>query len=338
MTENNDNESAKTRINISRGGLRRVSNAEGHINIINPENPFPVKGERLRYSLSNKLLGRLEGLTKIEFKHLGPFVEKHKIGIDSIEAILNIAQSVQASSKIEGEEISVKRLELYLNAVTREETPFKGKRLDRGEKAFKSINETYKWALKRDSRTIISVDFILETHRRMFKSSLPDIAGVLKNKKVIIEWEDGAGYKVETLSHTKVKEVLNALCERTNNRLAAAESQAEYSTFLTIAEFIIDFLAIHPFTDGNGRTARLLSTYLIERCGFHFARFYALDNIIFETRKEYYQALYAAQKNWYQEKEDLSLWIDYYIKAIFSQARRALQRARDQYGIEHKAK
>jgi Fic family protein len=86
---------------------------------------------------------------------------------------------------------------------------------------------------------------------------------------------------------------------------------------------VVDFLAIHPFSDGNGRTARLLSTYLLERAGYHFARFYSLDTIILERQQAYYKALFDSQREWYKESEDLTPWVEFYLNAIFTQWLRA---------------
>jgi Fic family protein len=98
---------------------------------------------------------------------------------------------------------------------------------------------------------------------------------------------------------------------------------------LATAEFILDFLAIHPFHDGNGRAARLLSTYLLERSGYHFARFYPVDNIILENREAYYDALFSSQRRWYQVDEDLTPWVEFYTDVIFNQYVRAFQRVKD---------
>jgi Fic family protein len=92
---------------------------------------------------------------------------------------------------------------------------------------------------------------------------------------------------------------------------------------------VLDFLAIHPFHDGNGRAARLLSTYLLERSGYHVARFYPLDSVILENRDAYYEALFRAQQRWYQPDEDLTPWIELYTDMVFQQYLRAFQRVKD---------
>jgi Fic family protein len=130
---------------------------------------------------------------------------------------------------------------------------------------------------------------------------------------------------VKTLPPEKTESFLRALCERVNRSLIAAET----SRFLTTAEFVLAFLAIHPFHDGNGRAARLLSTYLLERSGYHFARFYPLDTVILENRDAYYEALFRAQQRWYQPDEDLTPWIELYTDMVFQQYLRAFQRVKD---------
>jgi Fic family protein len=96
-----------------------------------------------------------------------------------------------------------------------------------------------------------------------------------------------------------------------------------------IAEFILDFLAIHPFEDGNGRAARLLSTYLLERSGYNFTRFYPLDQVIMDSRNAYFEALFEAQSKWYQKDENMTPWIVFYVDAIFKQWERSLAEIRD---------
>jgi Fic family protein len=136
---------------------------------------------------------------------------------------------------------------------------------------------------------------------------------------------EGGIYAVKTLPPEKSELFLRELCQRVNASLTSGDP----SRFLTTAEFILDFLAIHPFHDGNGRTARLLSTYLLERCGYHFARFYPLDNVILENRDAYYEALFRAPRRWYEADEDLSPWIEFYTDMVFNQYGRALQRVKD---------
>lgn len=311
----------------SEGAFRevpRVGDVE-HMAVINPEMSEPARPGR-RYSVGSRTLGRLERLAKARWD-LGQLAETDLERWEEGEAYLQIAQSVNASSQIEDEHIHADELHLLLAAITNpQEGGYITPELSERAKAVKSIYETYYWLLTMDRLTFIDLDLVLNIHKRMFESTKGESAGSLKNSEVLIS---GAGYRVTTLPPEKTPQYLRELCDRTNHRLHRAQQNAEEAMLLITAEFIVDFLAIHPFRDGNGRTARLLSTYLLERAGYHFARFYPLDEVILESRSEYYRALYSAQRNWLTEDEDLTEWIEYYVNAIFVQYLRAYQRVLD---------
>lgn len=295
--------------------------------IINPAQSFPLR-EGLRYVLTDVQLGKLECLarSRFEIRELHPNAEI-KWKFSEGEYFPAIAQSVNASSAIEDEGIATEELPLLLTAATDNNGEYADDELQRRKAAIKSIYKAQLWALSHPSRDWISYEFVLELHKRMLEATTSRIAGRLKNEDVHIR---GGGYEVETVPAKKTEEFLKALCDRVNRKFELAHKHAEASMFLTCAEFVIDFLAIHPFKDGNGRTARLLSTYLLERSGYHFARFYDLDSIILERRDEYYAALFSAQRNWYLENEDLTPWIEYYINAVFNQWERAYRRVREE--------
>jgi len=277
--------------------------------------------------LSQSLLGKLERLAKARFYIRELTGEDITKWTEAPEQYWMIAQSVNASSEIEGEHLQAGHLPLVLASpqtigeehLNQEEK----RRLD----ATKSIVAACLWALQSDTRTTISFEFVMELHARMFDSTLPDIAGKLKEKQIAIR---GAGYDVRTLPSEKAEVFLRALCERTSRMFKLAHDHAEASMFLCSAEFVCDFLAIHPFTDGNGRTARILSMYLLERSGYHFARFYPLEQVTLETRPQYYDSLFRAQRCWYGADEDLTPWIEYYTESVFAQWEQAHKRVRRQ--------
>lgn len=293
-------------------------------NVIDATVPDPAR-KGPRYTLSPGTLDKAEKLARARFEIrelAAGDVARWKKADD--EPIWPIAQSVNASSEIEGEELPASELELALAAVTSPSARRIDEELERRREAIRAIYATYIWVLSEPPRAFLSYDFVLEVHRRMFASTKGGEAGRIKEKRVEIR---GGGYSIKTLPPEKTEEFLRRLCERAND----AYVRGEESPFLITAEVILDFLAIHPFHDGNGRIARLLSTYLLERSGYHFSRFYPLDTIILETRSDYYRALFDAQRQWYQPGEDLTPWIDYYTNAVFNQYLRALQRVKDQH-------
>ncbi len=317
-----------TTVRASAGIVEQDKNAEQKITVIDPPSPYPLR-TGLRFNLTEEHLGKLECLARSRFE-IGTLKKNMDLTTwdpSKEEFRAEIAQSVNASSAIEDEGIAAEHLDLLLTAATNNEGSYANDELQRRKDAIKSICKAQYWALSNPYKEWISPNFILELHHQMFESTRGRIAGKLKTETVQIR---GGGYDIETLHPDKTEEFLKALCERTSRKLDLAQKHAETSMFLTCAEFIVDFLAIHPFKDGNGRTARLLSTYLLERSGYHFARFYDLDSIILERRNEYYSALFNSQKRWYQPDEDLTPWINFYISAVFNQWERAYRRVREE--------
>ncbi len=87
---------------------------------------------------------------------------------------------------------------------------------------------------------------------------------------------------------------------------------------ILIANFIFEYLAIHPFQDGNGRTSRLLTNLMLLHHGYGFTRLVSHERIIEARKAEYYLALNKTQSTWKTEQEDLSPWL-LFLFGIFAQ-------------------
>jgi Fic family protein len=81
---------------------------------------------------------------------------------------------------------------------------------------------------------------------------------------------------------------------------------------LVIPLAILDFLCIHPFADGNGRTARLLSLLLLYRFGYTVGRYISLERVIEDSRDTYYEALEASSEGWHAGRHDPFPWLEYF--------------------------
>jgi Fic family protein len=294
-------------------------------NAIDPLYPYPLGGEP-RYRLSPETLGRWEHLAQARSRPQEVSAGGGQVWPRTNDSEQVLVQSVLASSEIEGEGIPQEALPLDLAAVTEAAEHAADAELRKRLAAVRDITEAGIWAMSRDSRTFVTFDFVLELHRRMFVGTKPTDAGKLKTRRNHIR---GGLYDLAMLPPEKTAEFLRELCARTEGHLKRAERHGERSAFLTIAEFVCDFLAIHPFADGNGRAARLLLTCLLDRAGYSFVRIYPLDQVILETRADFYRALYESQKRWYLEGEDLTPWMEYYTRSVYIQSTRAQQRLRD---------
>ncbi|MFH1962961.1 MAG: Fic family protein [bacterium] len=285
-----------------------------------------------RYSLNIQTIGRMEQLARAKFITAEKSIafDPARFDENDEDTRRSIALSVFASSDIEGEGISADYIEAFVTAHT-EPCENVDAELRHRLQAHGDIIDTYFWALHSQPSQVLTYDFVLEAHHRMFSNTKGQAAGRIKNKEVRIHWcqRNGILVEVTTISAERAEEFLRALCDRTARLFKAAKESAETSMLLIAAEFACDFLAIHPFLDGNGRLARLLSIYLLEKGGYHFSRVYSLDQIILDSRANYYEALNASQRYWHSPQEDLTPWINYFVGAVFEQWERAFRRIRN---------
>lgn len=79
---------------------------------------------------------------------------------------------------------------------------------------------------------------------------------------------------------------------------------------------ILDFLCIHPFPDGNGRMARLLTLQLLYHFDYAVGRFISLERIFEESKESYYETLEASSQGWHEGEHNIAPWLDYFWGAL----------------------
>lgn len=92
------------------------------------------------------------------------------------------------------------------------------------------------------------------------------------------------------------------------------------------AVFVVVFLSIFPFQDGNGRLSRILTTLLLLRSGYEYVPYASLESIIEQTKDDYYRSLRQTQATLRQTHPDWQPWLDYFIGALRQQKQRLEER------------
>lgn len=92
---------------------------------------------------------------------------------------------------------------------------------------------------------------------------------------------------------------------------------------LVIANFIFEFLAIHPFEDGNGRLSRALTNLLLLQAGYEYIPYVSLEEIIENKKDAYYASLRQSQKNHKTEKENIGPWLSFFLDVLLEQGKKA---------------
>ena len=87
----------------------------------------------------------------------------------------------------------------------------------------------------------------------------------------------------------------------------------EIEPLLLISTYILDFLCIHPFLDGNGRMARLLTLLLLYKDGYEVGRFISLEQMVEQTKEGYYETLYNSSQGWHDMRHTILPWWEYFL-------------------------
>ena len=228
---------------------------------------------------------------------------------DVLTALLDIAkiQSTKASNKIEGIYTSDERLEALVMEKTeprnRSEEEIAGYR-----EVLATVHDSYEYIPIRPNN-------ILQLHRDLYSFSSSDTGGRFKNTdNVIAESSKDGQQRVRFIPVPafQTPEAMENLCNEFNNAI----DRAEYDPLLLIPMFILDFLCIHPFNDGNGRMSRLLTLLLFYRSGYIVGKYVSMEMLIEKTKETYYEALQNSSIEWHNDKSDYTSFVRYYLGVV----------------------
>lgn len=230
---------------------------------------------------------------------------------DTLTQLVEIAkiQSTEASNKIEGIFTSDERLKkLVTNKTTprsRNEQEIAGYR-----DVLSTIHDSYEFIPVRPS-------IILQLHRDLYKFSGKSIGGAYKNADNVIAEEDNEGnrfIRFQPIPAWETPKSIEALCDAFDDAIARNEADP----LLIIPMFILDFLCIHPFNDGNGRMSRLLTLLLLYRAGYIVGKYISIEKVIETTKDTYYEALQSSSQGWHEEENDYAHFVRYMLGVILS--------------------
>ncbi len=228
---------------------------------------------------------------------------------DVLTALLEVAkiQSTGASNRIEGIYTTDERL----NALVQE----KVKPRNRNEEEISgyrdvlaTIHESYEYIAPRPNS-------ILQLHRDLYSFSSSAVGGVYKNSDNIIAEKHADGTETVRFRPVPAFQTADAmlnLCTRFNEAIEAGT----YDPLLLMPVFILDFLCIHPFNDGNGRMSRLLTLLLLYRAGFIVGKYISIEMLIEKSKDSYYESLQASSQNWHENGNDYLPFLKYMLGVV----------------------
>jgi Fic family protein len=208
--------------------------------------------------------------------------------------------SITASNAIEGVTVESERALKIAEGTPR----FR----NRNEKEFAGYRDAIDGLMRLDHYQPLSIPFVLHLHRQLFEHA-GGRGGYLKtDENFIVSYE--SGHREVVFKPPPPKDTEFLLGETIDRYNAAKRDQVGHPLVL-VGALILDFLAIHPVADGNGRLARLLTTYVLLAQGYGVARYVSLEQRIYGSKNTYYDRLFESQQGWHTGEHTIWPWVSY---------------------------
>ena len=230
---------------------------------------------------------------------------------ESFEKLAAVArvQSIGSSNKIEGIETTDARLEA----------------LAAGEIEPRNRNECeiagYRYVLdlthERYAHIPVTPNVILQLHRDLYSMEEASFAGRWKDSDnaIVERLPDGRlQTRFEPTSAAATPEAVESLCQTYNESIR----QGVFSPLLCVAQFVFDFVSIHPFVDGNGRMSRLFMLLLLYQNGYLVGKYSSLEGKIECTKQTYYEVLRESSAGWAVRENDYLPFVTYFLGIVLS--------------------
>ncbi|WP_249028582.1 Fic family protein [Tannockella kyphosi] len=230
---------------------------------------------------------------------------------DTLTTLLEIAkiQSTEASNKIEGIYTSDDRVKLLVMDKTtpqsRDEQEIAGYR-----DVLATIHESHDFIP-------IKPSMILQLHRDLYKYSGLNFGGKYKNSDNVIaeKMTDGTQkVRFQPVHSWETAESVEELCNAYNQIMGTGKANA----LLLIPMFVLDFLCIHPFNDGNGRMSRLMTLLLLYRTNCIVGKYISIEKIIEQSKETYYETLQVSSYGWHEDENDYAPFVRYMLGVIIA--------------------
>ena len=225
---------------------------------------------------------------------------------DELAALTEIAriQSTKSSNRIEGIFTTDKRLEELMMQ--------KSEPKNRNEEEISGYRDVLNTIHESHDYITPTASVILQFHRDLYSYSKSGFGGKYKTGDNVIAETDGDGVQKVRFAPVpafETEDAMRQMCEA----FLSAWNENETDSLLLIPMFILDFLCIHPFDDGNGRMSRLLTLLLFYRAGFLVGKYVSIEMLIERTKEAYYMALQDCSAGWHESRNTYMPFVKYYL-------------------------
>ena len=143
-----------------------------------------------------------------------------------------------------------------------------------------------------------------------------------ENKVHMIDAEGkSVGILFDTTPAYLTPKEMQELVEAAQNAL----KESKYPPLLIIGNFLVEFLKIHPFQDGNGRISRILTNLLLLHSGYQYMPYVSHEKLVEDNKADYYMALRKSQKTFGTPKPNIVPWLDFFLSVVYKQSQLAVE-------------
>lgn len=239
-----------------------------------------------------------------------------------------IIQSTESSNRIEGIEAPVERI---IKLVEHKTAP-----RNRSEQEIAGYRDALATIHANHAHMPFTVGIVLQLHRDLYQFVAQQGGQWKMTDNEIAEIRpDGA--RITRFRPTPAHQTPDAM-ERLHVLFRERWDKGEIDPLVLIPAYVLDFLCIHPFTDGNGRVARLLTLLLLYQAGFEVGRYISLEYLVENQREGYYDALYKSSQGWHDGAHTLLPWWEYFLGVMLLGAYREFERRTGELTAAHGAK
>ena len=249
-------------------------------------------------------------LTNALSEYKGKAVLYARQSADVLEKLVELAkvESVESSSRIEG--VNVRRQRI-VDIVGQGAVP-----RNRPEEEVAGYRDALKYIHQNYKDIAVSQNTILKFHQLLYKYTA--------EKGGEFKWEDNVivdrlkdGVARVRFTPPAASETYLYVTNLVNGARAVSQAR-RVVPLIWIPLFILDYLCIHPFKDGNGRTARLWALLLLYQSGYDVGKFISLERIIEQSKETYYEALARSSKGWHEGRHNMGPWVQYFLGVLIA--------------------
>lgn len=232
-----------------------------------------------------------------------------------------LVTSTGASTRIEGSKLSDEDVEKFMRGLSLQKFTDRDKQEVRGY--FELLENIFlSW-----KHIPFSENVIKHLHKELLKYASKDERhrGEYKKTENSVEMFDDSGKSLGVVFETTPAYLTPKRMQELVEWTADALKRGEKHSLLIIGGFLVEFLAIHPFQDGNGRLSRILTNLLLLKTGYEYVPYVSHEKLVEDNKADYYIALRKSQTTLGKGREDIASWLEFFLNVSLEQARQAIE-------------